>query len=91
MRGDKRFEGIDIAFENAHVTFGEAGGRAAALREFLVTGSGTRFDKEIAYAQLFDKAQRFGTCAGADGQHGDDCADAEDNAEGGENAAGFLR
>ncbi len=86
----KGLEGLDIGVEDADVAGGESGRGAAALLKFLLAGGRAGFDEDVAHAELFDEAQRFLAGTAADGEHADDAADAEDDAEGGEQGAGFL-
>src|ERR1035437_6628272 len=88
--GGEGFEGFDIGFEDADVTGGESGGGAAALLKFLLAGGGAGFDEDVADAELLYEAERFLAGAGANGEHTDDAADAEDDAEGGEQGSGLL-
>ena len=85
------FDGIDVGFQDANIALGEARGGPAALLQLLIAGGGARFDEYIADAELFDEAERFGAGAGADGEHADDRADTEDDAQSRKNAARFLR
>ncbi len=89
-RGDQ-LDGVDVGFKDAHVALGETGRGAAALLQFLIAGGRPGFDEQIADAELFDEAQGFLARAGADGEHPDDRADAEDDAERGQHGAGLLR
>src|ERR1019366_8384319 len=68
----------------------ETWGRAAALLEFLLAGGRAGIDQDVADAELFNEAEGFLAGAGADGEHADDAADAEDDAEGSEESAGLL-
>src|ERR1019366_4742251 len=63
---------------------------AAALLQFFLAGGGPRFHQHIAHAQLLDEPQGFLARAGADGQHADHRADAENDAQRGQQRARFL-
>ena len=89
--GGDRLDRFDIGLEDADVAVGEAGRGAAALLKFLLAGGGARIDQDVAHAQLLDEAQGLFLGAGADGQHPDDRADAEDDAQGREQRARLLR
>ena len=65
-------------------------GRAAALLEFLLAGGGAGIDEDVADAELFNEAEGLLAGAGADGEHADDAAHAEDDAESGEESATLL-
>ena len=88
--GGESLEILDVGVEDADVAVVRAGGRAAALLHFRLAGGGAGIDEDVADAELLDEAERFLACAGADGEHTDDGADAEDDAEGGEEGAGLL-
>ena len=88
-RGEQ-FESVDISAQNARVAIGEAGGRAAALLELLTAGGGPGIDQDIADAELFDEAEGFLFRARADGEHSNDGADTEDDAQSGEQGASLL-
>ena len=88
--GGQGFEGFDVGAEDADIALGEAGRGTAALLEFLLAGGGPGFHQDIANAELLDEAQGFLARAGADGQHADHRADAEDDAQSGEQGTGLL-
>src|ERR1039458_7128734 len=90
VAGGEGLEGFDVCFEDTDVAVGEARGRAAALLEFLLAGGGAGIDEDVADTELFDEAEGFLAGARADGEHADDAADAEDDAEGSEESAGLL-
>src|ERR1039458_1890727 len=87
----QQFDGFDVGLENADVAIGKTGRRFAALLQGFHTGGGPRIDEDVAHAKLLDEAERLLLGAGANGQHPDHGANAEDDAEGGEQGAGLLR
>ena len=80
-RADSDFEGFDVGVEDADIALGEAGRGTAPLLEFLLAGGGPGFHQDVANAELLDEAQGFLARAGADGQHANHRAYAEDNAQ----------
>jgi hypothetical protein len=72
------------------LALGEAGRGTATLLELLLAGGGAGFHQDVANAELLDEAQGFLAGAGADGQHANHGADAEDNAQSREQGAGLL-
>src|ERR1039457_5167497 len=88
--GGEGIEGFDVGFEDTDIAVGETWGRAAALLEFFLAGGGAGIDQDVADAELFNEAEGFLAGAGAYGEHADDAADAEDDAEGSEESARLL-
>jgi hypothetical protein len=76
--------------EIADVALGEAGRGTAALLKFLVAGGGARVHLDVAYAELLNETERLLFGPGAYGQHSDDGAYTENDAQGGEKRTGFL-
>ena len=89
--GGESLEILDVGFEDANIAIVEALRGAAALLHFRIAGGGAGIDQNIADAKLFDEAERFLACAGADGEHADHRADAKYDAQSGEEGPGFLR
>jgi hypothetical protein len=89
--GRDQFNGVDVRLQNAHVAFSKTGRDAPPLLQLLIVGGRLGIDENVADAELFDELQRLLTRAGADRQHADHAAHAEDNAHRGEQGAQLLR
>ncbi len=88
--GRQRFQLLDVGRQDAHVAVGESRRIAAALLQFLLAGGGPRLHQHIAYPQLFNEAQGFLARTGADGQHADHRAHAENDTQRGQQRTRFL-
>ena len=81
----------DVGFEDARVALGKSRRRAPPLLQLLAAGGRPRLDQNVAHAELFDEPQRLLARAGADGEHADHRADAEHDAQRGQQRPDRLR
>src|SRR4051812_48225923 len=87
----EHLDGVDVRAEDADVAVVQSLRGLTAFEKLVAIHSLTGVDQDVADAELLDETQRLLARAGADGEHPDDRADAEDDAQRCQYGARLLR